>query len=485
MFKRSELLFNALLIPVDIATILLAFISAYLIRSRLFDAPIAFHPGRVGYLELLLVVVPIWIAIFAILGLYHFRSGRSRFQEIGRVTVGVAAGVMALILWEYVSREPVFPSRSIPIYALGLGIITVSLGRLSMWQLQHALFRRGIGVRRTLLIGRDRNAQILSAEIDATSGRQIVGILDDHSRVGTKRDGLETLGRISQIEGVVRNHGVDEILVTDPKLDEAVILSLISYAESKKLSFQYAPSLFGVYNLNTRVTQLAGIPLIDLRKTALEGWGRILKRLFDLGGTILGGALISPLLVALALYIKLDSPGPVFYRHRRVGRDGRPFEVLKFRSMRVEYSTGGEYSGHTDAEIFRTHFRDRPDLWEEFQKSQKLKDDPRVTRVGRYLRASSLDELPQLWNVLKGEMTLVGPRPITEVELARYGEYRHMVLSLKPGMTGLWQVSGRSDISYEERVRLDAYYVENWSLWLDIQTIFRTLKVLIKRSGAY
>jgi exopolysaccharide biosynthesis polyprenyl glycosylphosphotransferase len=486
MHKRSELFFNVLLVPLDFLMVIVSFVAAYLIRTRLVEGPIAFHPGVTGYFELLLIVAPIWIFTFAVLGLYSFHADRSRFQELGRVTVAVASAVMALIVWEYVSREPVFPSRSIPIYALGLGILFVYTGRLIVWMIQRSFFSRGIGVHRLLLVGNHRNAEILAGELtDRRSGQEIVGLLDDHAKQGTKVAGVEVLGRISEIERVVSRRHIDEIIVTDSELPESLIFSLIAYADAKKLSFRYAPTLFGVYNINTHVSQLAGIPLVELRKTSLEGWGRVQKRLFDLAGVLMGGLLISPLLLIIALLIKLDSPGPVFYRHRRIGRGGRPFEVLKFRTMKTEYSTGGKFSGMTDEEIFKRHFKNGAKLYEEFQQNQKLESDPRVTRMGSFLRRTSLDELPQLWNVLKGEMTLVGPRPVTERELPLYAQYQHMVLSLKPGMTGLWQVSGRSDVSYEERVRLDSYYVENWSLWLDIQTILRTIKVLIQRRGAY
>lgn len=486
MHKRSELFFNFLLVPLDFLMVIVSFVVAYLIRTRLIEAPIAFHPGAAGYFKLLAIVAPIWIAIFAVLGLYSFHAGRSRFQELGRVVVAVASAVMALIVWEYVTSEPVFPSRSIPVYALGLGILFVSIGRLFVWGIQRSLFSRGIGVRRLLLIGRHRNAEILAGEYSGrASGHQVIGILDDHSKSGSHVGEVEVLGRISDIERVVSRRHVDEIIVTDPALPEPLIFSLMAYADAKKITFRYAPTLFGVYNINTQVSQLSGVPLIELRKTSLEGWGRIQKRLFDLTGVLLGGLVISPLLVLLCLAVKLDSRGPVFYRHRRIGRGGRPFYVLKFRSMKTEFSTGGRFSGLSDEEIFKKHFKNGERLYAEFKKNQKLSRDPRVTRMGRFLRRTSLDELPQLWNVLKGEMTLVGPRPVTEQELAHYAQYQHMVLALKPGMTGLWQVSGRSDVSYEERVRLDSYYVENWSLWLDIQTILRTLKVLIQRKGAY
>jgi exopolysaccharide biosynthesis polyprenyl glycosylphosphotransferase len=486
MYKRSELFFNVLLIPLDFVMIVASFVVAYLIRTRLVSGPIAFHPGQAGYLKLVLIVAPIWLFIFAVLGLYNYRSNRGRFEELGRVIVAVSASVMTLIVWEYASKKPVFPSRSIPIYALGLGILLVSIGRLIAWSIQHLMFRKGVGVHRILLLGHHQNARILAGQLSAGgSGQQVVGMLDDSLKAGSEWEGLPVLGRISDIEKAVSKHQVDELIVTDPEFPEAIIFSLIAYADARKINFRYAPTLFGIYNINTSVTQLAGVPLIELKKTSLEGWGRVEKRLLDIFGSTFGLVILSPILLFIACAIKLDSRGPIFYRHERIGRGGRVMKVIKFRTMRTEFSTGSGFSGKTDDEILKEHFKDKPELAKEFAKTQKIKDDPRVTRVGKFLRKSSLDEFPQLFNVISGEMTLVGPRPVTKVELARYGKYQHMVLSLKPGVTGLWQVSGRSDVSYEERVRLDSYYVENWSLWLDISTIIRTLKVLIKHDGAY
>lgn len=198
--------------------------------------------------------------------------------------------------------------------------------------------------------------------------------------------------------------------------------------------------------------------------------GRVVKRLGDVLGAaacLLAGL---PVLVSLGVLIRWDSPGPILYRRRVLGVGGREFDAFKFRTMIV------------DADEF---LRQHPDLWAEYQKNIKLKNDPRVTRMGHWLRRLSLDELPQLFNVLRGEMSLVGPRMIAPEELARYGEFGAKRLSVKPGITGLWQVSGRQDLSYETRIRLDMEYVDNWSLWLDVRILLRTIPAVLKMSGAY
>jgi exopolysaccharide production protein ExoY len=229
---------------------------------------------------------------------------------------------------------------------------------------------------------------------------------------------------------------------------------------------------------------LAGIQFIEIRLTPLEGWGRVAKRIFDLAGAILGIIVLSPLLVLVALLVKLRDPkGPILYRHRRLSRNGSIVEVLKFRTMLWRYCDGPDRPFKSAEETFAA--MGRPDLVEEFKISQKVEHDPRVSRLGVFLRRSSLDELPQLFNVLLGHMSLVGPRPIVEDELDHYGEQSAIFLALKPGITGLWQISGRSDISYEDRVKLDIYYVENWNLLLDIKILFKTVMTILSGRGAY
>jgi lipopolysaccharide/colanic/teichoic acid biosynthesis glycosyltransferase len=209
----------------------------------------------------------------------------------------------------------------------------------------------------------------------------------------------------------------------------------------------------------------------------------ILKRVFDVIFAALGLVVLSPLFLAIALAIKLTDPGPVFYRHRRLGLVGKPTFIHKFRTMKAEYSTGEQFGGRTDADVLA--LLGSPDQHAEFERVQKLFNDPRISRVGRFLRQTSLDELPQLWNILRGELSAVGPRPIVVAELDKYGSGQEALLSLRPGLTGLWQVSGRNDLDYSERVQLDLYYAENWSLLLDLKIVLRTVPAVLQRRGAY
>jgi Undecaprenyl-phosphate galactose phosphotransferase WbaP len=218
---------------------------------------------------------------------------------------------------------------------------------------------------------------------------------------------------------------------------------------------------------------LGGILGVEVKYNLLNPWARRTKRVFDLLGVVIGGLLISPLLLAIAVLIKLDSPGPVFYKQERPGAGGKYFCFWKFRTMHVE-------AGRLLSELLQSD----PEARAEWKRGIKLRDDPRITRIGRFLRKTSLDELPQLWNVLHGEMSLVGPRPMLVEEIPKYGEVYELYKRMRPGITGLWQVSGRSDTDYEERVTMVAYYVRNWSVWLDLVILARTVKSVFSGHGA-
>jgi len=219
---------------------------------------------------------------------------------------------------------------------------------------------------------------------------------------------------------------------------------------------------------------LAGILGVEIKHNLLNPWIRRIKRALDLLGVVAGGLLISPLVLAIVSLIKLDSSGPAFYTQHRLGKGGNHFRCWKFRTM------------HVDADWLLTqHLQDNSELRWEWEQDHKLRSDPRVTRAGRFLRATSLDELPQLWNVFRGEMSLVGPRPIVDGEIPKYGKVYKLYQRVTPGITGLWQVSGRNNTTYEERVALDAYYVRNWSVWLDLVILARTVGSTVLRRGAY
>jgi exopolysaccharide biosynthesis polyprenyl glycosylphosphotransferase len=276
---------------------------------------------------------------------------------------------------------------------------------------------------------------------------------------------------------------LDGFMQADSALEGDEILEAVTYATNQHLSYQFVPNQFGLYAVNSSVTALAGVPMVEIRLTPLDGWGRIVKRAFDFLAALAGLIVLSPVFLIITAIMLATDPGPVFYRHTRLARSGKNVRVLKFRSMQWKYCTGPKRPFKTAEEVFAA--MGRQDLIEQFQRDMKVEDDPRVTRLGKFLRKTSLDELPQLLNVLHGDMSLVGPRPILAAELERYGTGAPTFLALKPGITGLWQISGRNDISYEERVKLDIFYVENWSIWMDIKIILKTAWSVMASRGAY
>jgi exopolysaccharide biosynthesis polyprenyl glycosylphosphotransferase len=484
MQKRSELIFNLLLLPIDFLAVTAAFILSYLIRVRLEDRLVPNPLGFTLFLKIFLIIIPIWIFIFAMLGLYSQSSHRGRIEEMSKVFIGVSGGVMAMILIDFVSRTPLFPAKAIPIYGYGLSLVFVMFGRQVVRGFQRWLFHYGVGVQRVLVIGSGPIAQRLVRDLQGKgSGYKVLGIIDNARNVEKRLPGFQVYQSLEEAKKskVIKN--LDGFIQADSTLEQADILEMVSYASDRQLSFRFVPNQLGLYALNSKITVMSGIPVMEIRRTPLDGWGRIIKRVFDVLGSAAGLIILSPLFLVIAVIIKITDPGPVFYKHKRISRAGKKLMVYKFRTMKQQFSSGAGFSGKTDAEIFIE--MGRPDLAKEFAKEQKLTDDPRVSRIGKFLRKTSLDELPQLINAFIGNMSLVGPRPIVEAELERYGKEAPTFLILKPGITGLWQTSGRSDLSYEERVKLDIYYIENWSLWLDIRILFRTVMVILKGKGAY
>ena len=268
--------------------------------------------------------------------------------------------------------------------------------------------------------------------------------------------------------------GVDTAVVAMRSGEDGRITAAVGEEIRRFRHYVFIPECFGIAGTRTSVREIDGLLGLHTTQELLLPGNRAVKRFFDIALTIVGSAVCLPFIGIVALLVKLDSPGPVFYGHHRLGKDGVPFKAWKFRSM-VENSQ----------EVLDELLATDPAAKAEWAASFKLRDDPRITRMGRFLRKTSLDELPQLWNVLKGEMSLVGPRPIIEEEVPKYGEHYRLFASVKPGLSGFWQVSGRSDTDYDERVALDVYYIQNWSLWLDLHILFKTVQVVIAGEGAY
>jgi exopolysaccharide biosynthesis polyprenyl glycosylphosphotransferase len=484
MRKRSELVFSLILVPLDFIALVAAFVLAYIIRVKLEGRPVAHPIPAQDFLQVLLIVLPVWILIFALSGLYNQSNLRGRLDELGKVFLAVSGGVMFMILLDFFQRQPLFPSKAVPIYAYGLGLLFVLILRVIVRAVQKWMFNLNIGVHRALIVGSGELAQRIAHDLSFTrSGYRIMGVIDTARGAAKRMPGLPIFASLDEALETVGRKKIDEIIQADSALDQDEVLGLVNYATNHHMSYRFIPNQFGVYATNSQMANLAGIPMIEIRLTPLDGWGRIVKRAFDLVGSLCGLLLLSPVFVAVIITTMVRDPGPVFYRHRRLSRAGGDVHVMKFRSMLWQYCTGPERPYKTAEEAFTA--MGRPELIAEFKRDQKVADDPRVSRFGRFLRKSSIDELPQLLNVLRGDMSLVGPRPIMPVELARYGDQGASFLALKPGITGLWQISGRNDISYDDRVKLDIYYVENWSLWLDIKILLKTVVAIVLRKGAY
>ncbi len=479
MRKKSELIFSLLQVPIDFLAITAAFVLAYIIRVKIDARPVANPIGAILFLKIILLAAPIWLIIFVVSGLYNLSSQRGRFAELGKVLVAVMSGTMVMILFDFLTHKPLFPSRSIPIYAFVLSFIFVSLGRQIMRAIQRYLFSYNIGIRRTLLVGSGPIAEQIFSGLNDTdlTGYRFVGLFDTAKPKGQAFEDL----RIYKTLDEALSPRLDEIIQADSDLEPEEVIKLVEYATNHHLAYRFVPNQFGVFASNSTLAIINGQPTIEIRHTPLDGWGRIVKRAFDVVGATLALIIFSPLMLIIALIAKLTDPGPALYRQKRLTRENHKISILKFRTMLRKFSVGDGVK--SEEEAFEK--MGRPELIAEFRKENKLTNDPRVSWFGRFLRRTSLDELPQLINVLRGDLSLVGPRPMFENEIDRFGEELPKILALRCGVTGLWQVSGRSDVGFEGRVKLDIYYVENWSLWLDIKILLKTIFTLFKKNGAY
>ncbi|MDP3043553.1 MAG: sugar transferase [bacterium] len=476
--KRSELFFSFLLVPLDFLMIMLAGVSAYYIRYAEFFQqlrPVIFNLQFSGYLKIVFIIAFLWLIIFALAGLYAVKGARRLINEIYKVILACSTGLMLIVILIFVRRE-LFDSRFIVLAGWLLAIIYISIARGLVRLIQRALFKYGVGAHKVVLVGNSKTTDNLIHEFSSkkNSGYEVVKRLRDFS--------METAQELAEF---LKTKEVDEIMQSDPSLSKAEVLRLYDFADDHHLTFKYAADLLGTKVLKTEVAEIAGIPIVEVKKTPLDGWGRIIKRIFDIAASIILIIILSPVLIIAALCIKLDSQGSVFYLDYRSGQHNKRFLFYKFRSM-VAHLCDGEGPNATKEgnEVLNKLIVDEKINTRSADPLHKIKNDPRITRVGKFIRRWSIDELPQLFNVLKGDISLVGPRPHMTLETARYEHHHKKALTIKPGITGLAQISGRSDLTFEDEVKLDVYYIENWSLLLDLSILFRTpLAVLRERKA--
>ncbi|MEX2043530.1 MAG: sugar transferase [Patescibacteria group bacterium] len=469
--KRSELAISALLVPLDAAAIYGAFMLSYYVRVESGALPVATVLPIEQYALFAVVATAVWLVIFALLGLYRLRSTRRGLTELAKIVAGSFVGTLSIVALIFFLRIDFF-SRFVVLFGFLAAIVLLAVTRGAVRLAQQGLFRYGIGVRRAIIVGTGAPAKTLARELTRGGrGYRILGfVATTRGAKGKAVSGRPVLGRLRDVPQLLQRYLPDELIDADPRLSGSQKLTVLNATEDTHTDFRFVPSTPELATARVGVAAVGGIPLMTILRTPLEGWGRIGKRALDLGG----GALILPFFLALypfvALAIKLDSRGPVIFKQVRVGRAGKPFTYYKFRGM-VD-----------DAE------KQLPKLRKHNEVSGpvfKMKDDPRVTRVGKFIRKTSLDELPQILNVLKGDMSLVGPRPPIPSEVKKYNRQQRRRLTIKPGITGPWQVSGRSNIGFDEWMRLDLYYIQNWSLLLDLTILLKTVRAVFGRKGAY
>jgi exopolysaccharide biosynthesis polyprenyl glycosylphosphotransferase len=405
-------------------------------------------------------------------GAYDLGRNRSLSRDLYGVLNATTTAIMLLVVLVFFYRR-LFYSRIIFVYAGVLILVFLGLARVARHAILTRLRQSGRGVDRVLIIGAGEVGRTVMRNIIAQPelGYRVIGFLDDDpAKASTDIGPIKAFGPIENVPQVVKENAIDVVMVTLPWQYHRKIVRLVGEAEHTGVRAAVVPDLFQLSLGGVQVEEINGIPLISIKQTTLTGMNQVIKRAFDLSVTIPALIVSAPVCLLVALAIRLDSPGPVLFRQVRVGRHGEPFVFFKFRSMRQ--------NAETELENLR-------ELNEASGPLFKIRDDPRQTRVGRFIRRTSLDELPQFFNVLRGEMSLVGPRPGLPSEVTSYQDWQRRRLEIQPGMTGLWQVRGRSDLTFDEMVMLDIYYGENWSLGTDVAILVRTIPQALFGDGAY
>jgi exopolysaccharide biosynthesis polyprenyl glycosylphosphotransferase len=461
----------------DTIVLMGAFILAYVVRVKLDPRPLLAPVYAVDYFQAFLFIIPFWIIIFAALGLYKSSTYNRRLVEWGKIVIGSFIGILLVIGWQYASGKIILPARLVAVYGLVAAFLFILFEREIMRLIRSLMFHYGKGINRVLLVGTsDATSDIANSLADTKkSGYRIVAI------AGPKKIIPENLNvkHYASIEAALKDikiNRISSIIQTDLYDSAERNQKILGAAQQNHISYSFIPGEAEFYSGKNTIDVFLGYPMISVYQTPLIGWGSIAKRIFDF---VLSSALIvilSPVLFLIWLLIKMFDPGPAIYVSKRLSRFSEPIDLIKFRTM------GAKYGSKDASEEFKE--MGRMDLVAEYEKNRKVENDPRITKIGNFLRKTSLDELPQIFNVFKGDLSLVGPRPILPQESKLAKGRTALLHSVKSGMTGIWQVSGRSQLSFEERIELELYYAQNWTFWLDIKILFKTAGVVLFRRGA-
>lgn len=478
MRVRNNVFYSLALVLADIITLMLAFGIAYVIRVQFDPRPLLTPVYAREFFVTFLYIAPLWIIVLASLGLYDRNIWNRRLGEVTKLLIGSFIGILLVIGYSFVSGQAVFPARLVAVYAFIGSFVLLVFERSAIHAFRAWLLASGRGMHRLLVIGNSGSTRDIIEQLRQTrrTGYHISAIAGPKKIVP---DNLATAHHYSNVDralNVVKNLHITAIIQTDLFEDQQKNHRILATAQTHHIDYSFIPSEAEFYSGKNTVDVFLGYPMISVSQTPLVGWGEIAKRVFD---TIVGTFIFivsSPLLLLLIILQKIFNPGPIFYKPVRLSRYSDQIKLYKFRSM------GAQYGKKDAADEFRDMGRD--DLAREYDVNRKVKNDPRITKFGKFLRTTSLDELPQIFNVLKGELSLVGPRPILPQEMKLVKGKASLLHSVKSGVTGLWQVSGRSNLSFDKRIELEMYYAQNWSFWMDVKILFKTIKVVFRRSGA-
>lgn len=465
--KRVHLFFTAALVPLDYLTLLAAATAAYTlrflppaveIRPVIFDLP---------FNEFMGVAVPmglLWLGIFALAGLYATKPMRLA-TEATRVLLAVSSGIVLVLAIAFFTRE-IFDSRFILLAAWIISMIFIIIERLAIRLIQRSLRSHGIGNYKVVIIGKTK------------SGTQLARFFKAYPRIGYDVTGHfahfseETQNKILKLR---KNDEADIVLVANVEASQKEITSIKGFTDIYHLSFAYSADMFPASAIKPIIHTFAGQPVIEMPKTPLDGWGAIYKRGFDILVSLILIILTLPIQIPVAIILILEREGGIIFKHLRVGQRERKFRFYKFRSMIKD-----AHKYRFDKDFLKEHGNLRKGT-----PMFKLKNDPRITKFGRFIRRTSIDEIPQFYSVLFGSMSLVGPRPHLPEEVDSYKPYQKKVLTIKPGITGMAQISGRANLDFDDEVQLDMYYIENWSPWLDLVILLKTPFAVLFSKGAY
>ncbi len=471
MKQNFSFIYKLLLLAGDALALMLAFSLAFVLRVTLDPRPVATPVAALTYIMIIATLLPIWLGMFSVLGLYTKRNYERRPKEAIRLIVGAVAGMLLLVTFDFFSKEVIFPAKLIPIYAAVISFLLLWSIRTLLRFLRLYLYRHGFGIIRVALVGNSETTYFLSKYLSGNvqSGLEVVAVVANKKHIYEPLQALQ----FKSLSSAIEQTEVHTIIQTDSE----DVTKVYNQSIENHLDYQFIPSHSALFTSKHSVELLGAFPIINVHTTPLIGYGRAVKRAVDIVGGTIGLVVFSPIILLICVAMKISEPrGQILFRQKRLSRFNKAISIYKFRSHNATYN------GLLPEDAFAK--MGRPDLLKQYRDNgDQLEDDPRETKLGRFMRRTSLDELPQLINVIRGDISLVGPRALVPRELENY-EFKSLILSVKSGLTGLAQISGRKDISFEERRKLDMYYVQNWSIWMDLQIILRTVFSVLRGGGA-